>query len=83
MSRRMSPCEICTCCGRVGPAWVDVVQLADRSFVTVDVPDLPPLCDSCEYAQTRWEAAESCRRNPALSYPYLDPPPKTPPVRRG
>lgn len=82
MTRKMSPAETCTCCGRVGPAFVDVIQCADRSFVTADSPDLPPLCDSCNYAQRRWDAAEACRRNPALSYPFTEGPPKTPPVRR-
>lgn len=64
---------VCVCCGHAGAVWETWTAPAD----------LPPLCDRCEHAQRRWEAAERERRSPGSGYPYRDPPPKSPPVRRG
>ena len=42
-----------------------------------DLPDdTPPLCDTCDYAQRRWDAATA-----GGWYPFADAPPKSPPVR--
>jgi hypothetical protein len=71
MSRKLHADGICTCCGRVGPTW---------AYVAAETPDLPPLCDRCEYAQSRWDAAGHAH---PFGYPYWDGPPKSPPVRRG
>ena len=74
MARQYHLDGTCASCGRVGPTHEDL---------DADPPARPPLCDRCEYAQDRWEAwrlAESGRS--CVGYPYLDPPPKSPPVRR-
>lgn len=81
--RRLQPDGVCACCGRVGPVQQDVERTGD-GFVTVEAEraELPPLCPKCNDAQRRWDAARSCERNPRLSYPYTQGPPKSPPVRR-
>jgi hypothetical protein len=42
----------------------------------------PDLCDDCDYAQRRWDARQHELRHIGAGYPYLDPPPRTPPFRR-
>lgn len=83
--RKFQPDGICTCCGRIGPTWCDVVP-ADEPRHTVaasaDEARDPPLCDACEYAQKRWDARQSELRRPTAGYPYTQGPPRTPPVRR-
>lgn len=75
MTRRTQPDGVCSCCGRVGVVWADV-EWSEAGYVTCTDPDTPPLCDRCDYAQRRYEAAQGTH------YPYGEPPPKTPPVRR-
>lgn len=83
--RKMIPDRVCVCCGRCGSVWsnvsarpldtgTDLVLEADTS--------LPDLCDDCEYAQRRWDARQHQLRCVGAGYPYADPPPRTPPVRR-
>ena len=66
MARKLQPDGTCTCCGRVGPVWEDCLG----------PDDTPPLCDTCDYAQRRWDAATA-----GGWYPFADAPPKSPPVR--
>lgn len=81
--RRMQPSGVCACCGRGGPVFAEVERSAD-GIVTVDADraSLPPLCDDCDFAQRRWDARQFQLRHPCYGYPYMERPPKTPPVRR-
>lgn len=72
MARKFHIDGCCSCCGRVGPTHEDLDSPA---------PARPPLCDTCDYAQTRWEAWQVRYTSP-VGYPHLEPPPKSPPVRR-
>lgn len=84
--RKMTPDGICACCGKVGAVWSTVsVQPLDFGpglpVLECDTT-LPDLCDRCEYAQRRWDARQRQLQHPGEGYPYLDSPPKSPPVRR-
>ena len=84
--RGMRPGGVCACCGREGPVWVtDPRPFGDFEAGLIWEADttLPPLCDGCDYAQRRWDARQHQIRNPGAGYPYFEPPPRTPPVRRG
>ena len=84
--RRLHESGRCAACGATGAVWRNHLFVIDYG-----VPGLPPqepdtrrpdLCDACEYAQNRYEAAVWCRANPdaTVGYPYADPPPAWPPV---
>jgi hypothetical protein len=67
----------CQCCGRVGSTHEDLNDPPD------DPRDPGPLCDQCDYAQKRWDAWQRKLECPGTGYPYMDPPPKSPPIKRG
>jgi hypothetical protein len=58
----------CHGCDKIGPVWQDLDDPASR-----------PLCDSCQYAQVRWEAWQYHVAHPGAGYPYHEGPPKSPP----
>jgi hypothetical protein len=85
--RRTIPDGVCACCGAVGPvAHTTVTPPLDFGVDTMPPAEcdssLPDLCDTCNYAQQRWDAWQAEVARPGTGYPYLDPPPKSPPVRR-
>jgi hypothetical protein len=59
------------------------VEAVDGQIMTVDLEraTLPPLCDPCDYAQRRWAARQYQIKHPASGYPFMEGPPRTPPVR--
>lgn len=80
--RRLEPDGVCACCGRGGAVFRSTPSVLDFGVPTIpplEAEILPDLCDTCDYAQQRWDAWHGSRY---LGYPYADPPPKSPPVRR-
>lgn len=89
--RSCQPDGVCHCCGRVGSTWADCRELtaAERKVVggcyvavSADEWRTPPLCDTCDFAQRCWDARQFQLRHPTYGYPYMERPPRTPPVRR-
>jgi hypothetical protein len=80
--RRLEPDGVCSCCGSVGPVLRTTHKVLDFGTPTMPLMEsrhMPDLCDTCDYAQRRWEAWHN--RIPGYGYPYLEGPPLTPPVR--
>ena len=73
MARKYHLDGTCSVCGKIGPTHEDLES---------DVPDLPALCDRCNYAQRRWEDWQYHLAHLGAGYPHWDGPPKSPPVRR-
>lgn len=85
--RKLIPDGACACCGRAGSVWCSTVDVRP---IDTGMPGLiweantsePDLCDTCDYAQRRWDARQHQIRTPTAGYPYMERPPLTPPVRR-
>lgn len=84
--RKYTSAGVCAACAAVGPVWRNDLVVLDFGGSLILEPDtiLPELCDTCDYAQRRYDTWQYLREHPEcrIPYPFAEPPPAVPPWRR-